>query len=327
MGLTDRWAIGVDLGGTKIEVATVGDGGRLLGRLRRPTPVEAGPDGIIAAIAEASSTLIANRDSPPLGVGVGLAGQIGPQGLVRFAPNLGWQEVPFQKKLSQALRLPVLVTNDVRAATWGEWLHGAGTGCDDLLCLFVGTGIGGGVVSGGKVLSGCSNTAGELGHITIDLDGPLCTCGNRGCLEALAGGWAIARQAREAVRADPEAGAPLLHMAGGEMEAITARVVAEAFKAGDPLAGRLVDTVARALTAGAISLIHAFNPCRLILGGGVIDGLPRLVDQIGQAVHRRALPGATEPLQVLPSKLGGDAGVVGAATLAIRTFRKKEPQD
>jgi glucokinase len=327
MRLADPWAIGVDLGGTKIEVARVTNGGKLLERRRRPTQVEAGPDAIIAEIAGAVKDLIADGGSPPLGVGVGLAGQIDPhQGVVRFAPNLRWQEVPFQEELSQSLRLPVVVTNDVRAATWGEWLHGAGMGCDDLVCLFAGTGIGGGVVSGGKILSGCSNTAGELGHMTIDLNGPPCTCGNRGCLEALAGGWAIALHAKEAVNADPEAGAFLLRMAGGGFETITAKIVAEAAKAGDPLARRLVDSAAQALTAGAVSLINAFNPCRLILGGGVIEGLPYLVDQIDRGIRGRALPAATELLQVLPAELGKDAGVIGAAMLVIRTFKEKDHQ-
>ncbi len=319
-------AIGVDLGGTKAETALVDRGGKLLQRLRRPTPVEAGPDAIISEITGAVKGLIAEGGSTPLGVGVGLAGQIDPrQGLVRFAPNLGWRDVPFQRNLSQALDLPVVVTNDVRAATWGEWLHGAGKGCDDLVCLFVGTGIGGGVVSGGRMLSGCSNTAGELGHMTIDLNGPLCTCGNQGCLEALAGGWALARQAREAVSADLKAGGLLLQMAGGRLEALTARIVAEAAKSDDPLAKGLMDAALRVLTAGAISLINAFNPCRLILGGGVIEGLPHLVDRISRGVRGRALPAAIGPLQVLPAKLGSDAGVIGAAMLAMRTFANKNP--
>jgi glucokinase len=102
--------------------------------------------------------------------------------VVQFAPNLDWHDVPLQADLNESLDLPVTVMNDVRAATWGEWLHGAGQGCADLVCLFVGTGIGGGVVSGGRMLSGCSNTAVELGHITVDLHGPLCHCGNWGCL-------------------------------------------------------------------------------------------------------------------------------------------------
>ncbi len=325
MTSSDLCAVGVDLGGTKVEIAIVDHGGNLLQRVRQPTDVEAGPGAILTGISDAVKSLIAETGSTPLGVGVGLAGQIDPgQGLVRFAPNLGWRDQPFQGDLSRALRLPVIVTNDVRAATWGEWLHGAGKECDDLVCLFVGTGIGGGVVSAGRVLSGCSNAAAELGHITVDLNGPPCTCGNRGCLESLAGGWAFARQARQAVSADPKAGALLLQMAGGKPERLTAKLVAEAAREDDPLAERLVDEAARALIAGAVTLIHAFNPCRLILGGGVIEGLPHLVDAIDRGLRARALPASTEPLKVLRAKLGGDAGVIGAAMLAIDTFKNTD---
>ncbi len=118
-------------------------------------------------------------------------------GAVMFAPNLDWHNVPLRAEVEKACAIPVVVTNDVRAALWGEWLFGAGRGAGDLLCIFIGTGIGGGIVCGGKVLEGCSNTAGEIGHMTVDLNGPLCNCGNRGCMEALAGGWAIARRAHE----------------------------------------------------------------------------------------------------------------------------------
>ena len=319
------WAIGVDLGGTKVEVARVDSAGRVHQRVRRPTDVRDGPAAIEAEIVAVVHELQGTASSRPVGVGVGVAGQIDPHhGIVRFAPNLGWRNVPFQEDLSQALGLPVVVTNDVRAATWGEWLYGAGQGCDDLICLFVGTGIGGGVVSGGRVLTGCSNTAGELGHITVDLNGPQCTCGNGGCLEALAGGWAIARQARESISADPSAGAFLLKMADGQLEMMTAKIVFQSSRAGDPLAKQLVGRVEEALIAGATSLVNAFNPCRLILGGGVIEGMPEMVDRIARGVHQRALSAAREPLEILRARLGSDAGVIGAATLAIRTFAEEE---
>jgi glucokinase len=317
------WAIGVDLGGTKIEVARVGAGGKLSQRVRRPTNIQSGPAAVKAEIVAAVLDLQAGASSLPAGVGVGVAGQVdSKRGLVRFAPNLGWRDEPLQPDLSQTLGLPVVIVNDVRAATLGEWLYGAGQGCNDLICLFVGTGIGGGVVSGGQLLSGCSNTAGELGHITIDTQGPSCHCGNQGCLEALAGGWAIARQAKDAVSANPVAGASLLKMAGGHSDAITAEIVAQAAKASDPLAVHLIDNVARALIAGVVSLVNAFNPCRLILGGGVMEGLPELVQRIDQSVRQRALAAAIEPLRILPAQLHNDAGVVGAAALAMQTFNR-----
>jgi glucokinase len=316
----DVWGIGVDLGGTKIEVARVDVSGRLLQRTRRATDVADGPSAVKDQIVDAVREMEEGIDSRPAGIGIGVAGQIDPgTGMVRFAPNLQWHDVPLDSELSDALDLPVLVANDVRAITWGEWLHGAGQGFDDLVCLFVGTGIGGGIVSGGRVLSGCSNTAGELGHITVQMNGPLCHCGNRGCLEALAGGWAIARQAREAIQANPAAGGALLDQAGGELREVSARTVAQAAHAGDPLAQELVDQVAEALIAGCMGLVNAVNPCRLILGGGVIEGLPELVDRVDHGVRERALTAATAPLKVVAAQLNGDAGVIGAAALAIRS--------
>jgi glucokinase len=315
-----QWSAGVDLGGTKVEVAHVTANGHLQQRLRRPTDVRDGPKAVELEIVDAVRELVEGAGSPPAGVGVGVAGQIeAGSGAVRFAPNLNWHDVSFQADLSETLGLPVVVTNDVRAAAWGEWLHGAGRGCDDLVCLFVGTGIGGGVVSGGQMLSGCSNTAGELGHMVVDLGGPICHCGNRGCLEALAGGWAIARRARETVTGKEGSGARLFQMAGGQPEALTAEMVAQAAHQGDPLAQEIVNQAAEALVAGATSLVNAFNPCRLILGGGVIEGLPEWVDRIEKGVRQRALATARAPLQVLPAQLHNDAGVVGAAALAMRT--------
>jgi glucokinase len=321
-----HWAIGVDLGGTKVEVAVVDVSGRIHRRLKQPTDVTGGPEAIIAEIAG----MVRQLEEPglasgPAGVGVGVAGRVtAAGGVVRFAPNLNWREVALQDRLSQALDLPVVVANDVRAATWGEWLHGAGQGAEDLICLFIGTGIGGGVVSGGRMLEGCTNSAGELGHITVDINGPRCTCGNRGCLEALAGGWAIARRAREAIRDAPAAGQAVLRAAGLKEpvapEAVNAGVVAAAARVGDPLARLLVDEVARALIAGAVGLVNAFNPCRLILGGGVMQGLPELTDRIATGIRGGALNAASEALEVLPARLHNDAGVVGAATLAIRSF-------
>ncbi len=321
----NTWAVGVDLGGTKVEVARVDSAGRLHQRLRRPTDVKEGPEAVKKEIVDLVRELQKLAGSAPIGIGIGLAGQIDPhEGIVIFAPNLYWHNVPFQSDLKQVLGLPVAITNDVRAVAWGEWLHGAGEGCDDLVCLFVGTGIGGGIVSGGRMLTGCSNTAGELGHITIDLNGPPCTCGQRGCLEALAGGWAIEKIAQEAVALEPSAGALLTELAGDAPGGITAKTVAEGVHAGDLLSLRLIERVTQALIAGCTSIVNAFNPCRLILGGGVVEGLPQLVDQIDKGVRKRALPAATKSLQVLRAKLGNDAGVVGAATLAFQTFKNKD---
>lgn len=321
---SDDWAVGVDLGGTKVEVGRVDRDGRIVQRVRRRTDVEGGAEAVVEEIASAARDLCSGADGSPAGFGVGVAGQVDSDGgVVRFAPNLRWEDVPLGRMLGDALGLSVAVTNDVRAATWGEWLHGAGRRCDHVVCIFVGTGVGGGVVSHGRVLEGHTNAAGELGHMTVALGGPECTCGSRGCLEALAGGWAIARQARAAVERDPEAGRVLADIAGGGE--ITAEHVARGFHAGDPLAVRLVESASDALIAGAVSVVNAFNPARLVLGGGVIEGLPGLVHRVAEGVRERALRVAADSLEVLPSGLHGDAGVVGAAAFARSVSEHRGP--
>lgn len=322
--ISEGCTLGVDLGGTKIKLALVSGDGRILDQRRLATDAAGGGKRVREQIATACRELQADAETAPAGLGIGVAGQIrAADGLVRFAPNLDWHDVPLREWLEADLDLPVALVNDVRAATWGEWLFGAGRQCEDLVCVFVGTGIGGGIVSGGRVLSGSSNTAGEIGHMTIDLHGPPCHCDNNGCLEALAGGWAIARRAREAVLADPAGGGTLSRLAMEQGSELSAAVVAAALGEGDPLARRIVDDVTRALVAGAVGLVNAFNPRRLIFGGGVIDGLPELVERIDQGLRPRALAAACEELEVLPAALGGDAGVLGAAAVARHRHQDK----
>lgn len=312
--------IGVDVGGSKAEIAIVDAQGKVVVSGRYPTGPGKKATGVIRDIL----TWIENICAPPfkeqiLGVGIGVAGQVDPvTGVVRHSPNLGWDNVSVGSQLRQALAIPVVVTNDVQAAAWGEWLHGAGRGVNDMVCLFVGTGVGGAIVSGGQMLTGCSGSAGELGHMTVFLSGPRCKCGNRGCLEAFVGGWAIARRAQAAVARNPIEGRALLALAGGDRWAITAAHVAEAFHAGDALAGRLVAQTGETLAAGAASIVNGLNPCLVVLGGGVIEGIPELVGLIEQGVRLRALAAAVTHLSIVKSALGRHAGVIGAAALARR---------
>lgn len=319
---TDRGplVIGIDLGGTKLEAALVDDRGRVVASSRRPTEPGRGPDPILAEIASLVRHLrVAAETRPVIGVGIGVAGQIDPAtGVVWYAPNLRWRDVPLRARLEAALELPVAVLNDVQAATYGEWVYGAGQGEDNVVCLFVGTGIGGGIVIDGRLLRGCSGSAGELGHTTVELDGPQCRCGNRGCLEALAGGWAIALHAREEIAVDPIAGRTIFELAGGEREGVTATTVARAARAGDALARKIMGAAGEALGAGAVSIVNAFNPCVLILGGGIIDGIPELVAPIEDAIRERALPAAARRVRISRSVLAGHAGVIGVAAWARR---------
>jgi glucokinase len=321
-----QYVVGVDLGGTKIELGVVDAAGRMHHHLRLETRVEEGPQVIENQILVSIQSLQKQIGVPILGVGVGAAGQIHAQtGEVIFAPNLKWHHVPLQFNLEQALKIPVRIINDVRAITWGEWQYGAGKGYDDLLCVFVGTGIGGGIVSGGRLLIGCSNTFGEIGHMTIDFKGPICTCGKRGCLEAFAGGWGIAARAQEAIEADGRGDASqlLLKKVNGELNAMTARTVVQAYHEGDEMAKRIIEQAKQALIAGIASLVNAFNPCRLILGGGVIEGLPEFVQAINEEVRRIALKAATQSLTIVPARLGKEVGIIGSAA-AIFSLLKQE---
>lgn len=314
-----KWAIGVDIGGTKIEVAHVTDAGSIQKLITTPTWVQGGSNAIEAQIISAVKELLKDVRTPPQGLGIGIAGQVTESsGVVHFAPNLNWNEVPLKTNLSKSLSMPIFVTNDVRAAALGEWIYGAGKGCSDLVCLFIGTGIGGGIVSGGRMLSGASNTAGELGHMVVAMGGPLCTCGNRGCLEALASGWAIAHEAQRAIQADPDSGLKLLEIAEGSLHAITAKTVAQAFHEGDPLSALIIEKMTQALIAGAVNIVNTLNPRRLILGGGVINGISELIFSIEQGVHRQALSAATKSLEVMPAKLRQNAGAIGAAAFVFQ---------
>ncbi|MEC7839892.1 MAG: ROK family protein [Chlamydiota bacterium] len=317
------WAAGVDLGGTKIQIIQVNTFGTIGERVKIATDVTGGPDAITQQIVDAIGEMSDKIGSEPAAVGVGVAGQIdADSGVVKFAPNLKWENVLLQQDIKRAIGVPVIVTNDVRAATWGEWLHGAGKGAKNLLCVFIGTGVGGGIVSDSKMLSGYNNTAGEIGHITVSLDGPQCTCGNKGCVEAYAGGWALAKRAQEAVTLSPQKGKRLVDNAGGDISRITGKMVMEAGAAGDALASQVVEQAVEAIAAGVSGLVNSISPEKIIFGGGVIEGSPYLIDKIAPLIHKRTLDAAFEGVEIIRAKLHNDAGAIGAGALAIRLFVK-----
>ena len=196
------FTLGVDIGGTKIETALLDASGKIVASHYRLIGAIKAPERVIEGVIDSVNICQQQSGQKAAALGVGVAGQIDKlTGIVRRSPNLpDWHEVPLKDRLSLALGLPVIVDNDARAITWGEWKHGSGQGCNDIVCLFVGTGIGGGVVSAGRLIEGVKNTAGELGHLTIVAAGRQCHCPNEGCLEAYAGGWAIAERAQDIVR-------------------------------------------------------------------------------------------------------------------------------
>jgi glucokinase len=307
--------LGVDLGGTKLNVGLVDAAGRLLSVHKSMINISKEPETVIADISVGVEVCLSKTGQEAKAVGIGVAGQVDRKGVVRGSPNLGWRKFPLKKKLEKQLGLPVVVTNDVNAATWGEWRYGSGRGVDDLVVLFVGTGVGGGIITGGKLLTGCTNSGGELGHITIVSDGRKCRCPNNGCLEAYVGGWAIAERAQETIRTLSNEGRRLLALAGS-INRVTAVTVSQAYREGDLLARLLVEETGRYLAAGVVSIVNAFNPCVMVLGGGVIEGIPKLIQIVKDIVPTIALEASVEELKIVKAALGVDAGVIGAAALA-----------
>ena len=307
--------MGVDLGGTKVKLVVLDATGQVLYEHKTLIQSDKKPKRIITNIVDFVNTILKQTGYEVKALGIGVAAQVDPTGVVYGSPNLGWRNIPLKQELEKQLSFPITITNDVRAAAWGEWCYGSGIGINDLVVLFVGTGIGGGVIVGGKILSGCYNSGGELGHMTLFFGGRKCRCPNRGCLEAYSGGWAIAKRAQEAILAAPMEGKYLISLSG-VVEKVTAATVGRAYHDGDILARNLVEDTGLYLAAGAVSIVNAFNPCLLILGGGVIEGIPELLKMVEDVVPNTALEANAKKLKIKKAMLGDNAGAIGAAAIA-----------
>jgi glucokinase len=313
-----RYILGVDIGGTNLVVGAVTeDGMTVRGLVSELTGAPDGPDAVIGRIVKMAQGTIATvrRDEPGaeiLGVGIGSPGPLDrKRGLVIFTPNLRWTNMPLRERIGTALALPAALDNDANCAMLGEHWVGAAKGAQDAICFTLGTGIGGGIVVGGKLVHGASDAAGEIGHITIEVNGRRCGCGNDGCLEAYASGPAIARRAMEAIEAG--AASDLVRRAGGSAAAITAQTVFEAAAAGDGLADELVRDTARYLGVGIANMLNIMNPEVVVVCGGVTQAGDHLFVPLRREVARRAFKPAVEACRIVPGALHGTAGVVGAA--------------
>lgn len=306
-----RYAIGIDIGGTKARGALVDEEGRILLSVQRPTDPESGSDEVPQVIRE----LLETSSSPVSAIGVAIAAWVEhPSGRIAFAPNLSFTNADLERTIASGFGIPVLVENDANCAAWAEHRFGAGKGTMDMLMVTVGTGIGGGIVAGGRLYRGSRGFAGEFGHMPISLDGPRCACGNIGCLEAWASGSALGRLARE--RAAGHEDSEVMRLAGGVAENITGAVVGAAADVLDEFALELLSELGVRLGVGLAGLAKAFDPEMIVVGGGVSEEGELLLSAARDELASRFRDQVAPPILV-SAALGNDAGVVGAAHLAL----------
>jgi len=310
--------LGIDIGGTKTIVAVADDTGSIIAQTRLSTPREEGPAKVLAEIQLALESLldqagISRRDIRAIGIGCG-----GPldreKGVILTVPNLpGWDDLPLVSYFENAFGAPASLDNDVNLMALGEAREGAGVGIEHLAYFNIGTGIGGGIVIGGRVYRGCGN-AGEFGHQVILPDGPQCLCGRWGCLEALASGTSIARRTREYLADGLES--TILGYAG-DLSAVTAQHVASAARDGDPLALRIWGETGEYLGLGVANVVNILNPQLVIIGGGVARAGDLLFEPVRETVRARAMKQLADDVAIVAGALGDQAGIIGALCLAM----------
>lgn len=320
----DTLAIGVDVGATKVAAALVaGDGETLLAR-QRPTAPERGWEAVLDDVAALVGALLAEAPAEPLGVGVGTPGRVDArQGVVRDAVNLGWEEVHLVEEMGARLpkTLPVWVQKDANAGALGEYYFGAAQEYDDFVYLSVGSGLGGGVMSGGALLTGAHWNAAELGHLSLDPEGRRCACGGRGCAETIVSGPGLAALARERLLAHDEAF--FNAMAEVAAEALTSEVIVKAARAGDAAARAAVEEVGRHLGIVMAACVAILNPGAIVVGGGLgLAAFDLLLPAARAEVERRTLPASYRNLEIRPSQVASSA--VGAACLVWYHGKKGE---
>lgn len=313
-------AVGVDLGGTKTKFAILDSDGAVLHSMRANTHANEGREAVLARTASLTCELLSQVEGSyedVVGVGVGIAGRVdSASGYAGMCPNFpGFIDAPVGGPLSEALGLPVRIANDAACAALGELHFGAGRGRRDVVLLTLGTGVGGAVIRDGRLDRGSRSVLGEIGHIVIDPNGPACGCGNHGCLESFCGKRAIEARARRELQRGRASS--MLQAAGGDILEISPRIVAEAAREGDEVACDVLAETARYLAAGLVNAVMLCDPDVIILGGGVAGAGEPLWAPLRRAVETSCRIGRFESDRIVLAELGPEAGMVGAACLAL----------
>ncbi len=309
--------IGIDLGGTKIMAAAVDADGKILSRVFLLTPVDKGPAAVLDQMAEAAAQATKQSGASlgeVRGIGIGSPGPLDPdEGVIIFSPNLpGWDHVPMKRHIEGATGRPVFMDNDCNVATLAEHGLGAARGVGNVVGLFLGTGIGGGIIIDHKLLRGFSRQAGELGHVVVDIHGPKCGCGHKGCIEALASRAAICRQISDELKKGRKS-----VVKECDPRRMRTTVLAEALAARDDLVHEVMSRAMENLGIAVASIAHVVSPEMIVIGGGIIEAMnDEMLGLVQQSAKRRALPLVMDNVKFVRSHLGEDAGVLGAAVLA-----------
>lgn len=313
-----KFAVGIDLGGTYTKLALVDTKGRVSHRAKLSTTAYGTRAGLVAAIvAEVRSVLERARLSPKniSGVGIGVPGTVDfKRGWVYNLTNVpGWKNTPLKRMLESKLGLPVLVDNDVNLMALGEYRFGAGRGAENLVCITLGTGVGGGIIIDGRLYRGSAYSAGEVGHMPLKEEGLPCGCGGYGCLERYVGNRYIVDELKRKIRR----GNPTIikKLINNDLSALTPEVISKAALKGDRLSIDFWNTVGERIGVTLAGIVNLLNPDRIIIGGGVADAGDPLFKSIRNTVDERAMPVPGKAVKILKAKLGNDAGIIGAAAL------------
>jgi glucokinase len=309
-----RHVFGIDVGGTNLRVALGSPTGELLDRRHRDSQAEPGAEAGLRALAEMMGDLAGAHHLQMSDVGAAGVGVPGPSdpvaGVLFNPPHLpGWHNVPVARRLEEATGIPTRLENDAQLAAYGEFHRGAGRGSRHLVFVTISTGIGGGIIIDGKLYTGAGGTAGEVGHVVIDPDGPVCSCGRRGHLEGLASGTSMARIAAERIAAGEKSSL-------SRLPKITAQAIGDAADAGDPLARSVLQNAGRLLGLSLGGLLNILDPEVLVLGGGVIQIGPALLDHVHPAIKDAAFESTYSHVRIVTVELGQDAGLIGALEFA-----------
>ncbi len=320
--------LGIDLGGTKILAAVVNEDGEVLARSKQKTQADKGPEDVMDRMAECARDAVsaaALEMKDVLAAGVGAPGPLDPnRGIIIDTPNLpGFVDVHVKEMLEERISRPTFMDNDVNVGMFGEFVYGAAKGVEDAVGLFVGTGLGGGIIINGRLHHGFSLNGGELGHMIIDCNGPECGCGNKGCLEAFSSRTAIQREIETAIKAGDMTVVP--DLVKGDMSRISSSVIRKAYNKNDKVVCKALKSAAKHLGIAVGSLLNILSPEVVVLGGGLVEAMPDFwVTRVQKKAFKIAFPICCENVRIVASALGDDAGILGAAALARERLKEEE---